>query len=105
MEHATVVEDVRQVSPRAVKNIVLCVIFLLFAASAVFLRVWARRLKGSSLYCNDYAVIAGLVGHSRCVIHDIGMADFDLPKLFEIADTATIIIGEYYWRANCHSPC
>lgn len=64
MEHATVTEDVHQVSPRAVKNIVLCVIFLVLAISAVSLRVWARRIKGSSLYCNDYAILAGLVGLS-----------------------------------------
>lgn len=64
MEHATVVEDVRQVSPRAVKNVVLCVVFLMFAISAVSLRVWARRIKGSSLYWNDYAILAGLVGLS-----------------------------------------
>lgn len=61
MERAIPVENVSEVSPRAIKNIVICIIFLVLATAAVILRIWARRIKGSSLCFNDYAVLAALV--------------------------------------------
>lgn len=66
MERASFVEDVRGISPRAIKNVVLCVTFLLLAATAIALRIWARRIKGSVLCFNDYVILAALVGDIHC---------------------------------------
>lgn len=70
MDRATLGEDVREVSPRAIKIIILCVIFLALATTAVGLRIWARRIKGSLLCLNDYTILAALVGdchHERYI--------------------------------------
>ena len=54
-------EDTTGISPRAVKLIVICVVFLPLAAIATCLRIWARRLKRVPLTLNDYLIIAALV--------------------------------------------
>jgi len=61
MERATLVENPPEVSPRAIKNIILGIIFLVLATTSVILRIWARRIKGSSLCFNDFAILAALV--------------------------------------------
>ncbi len=66
MEHASLVENVREISPRAIKNVVLCIAFLVLAATAVALRIWARRIKSSLSCFNDHAILAALVRDNRC---------------------------------------
>ncbi len=90
MERASFVENVGQVSPRAIKNIVLCVTFLVLAATAIALRIWARKIKGSFLCFNDYAILAALVrdNHSK---REINSANAPSGKLFEVGDSVTIL--------------
>lgn len=44
--------------------LIVCVVFWVTAATAVSLRVWARRIKKHILELNDYAIFIALVGNS-----------------------------------------
>ncbi len=43
--------------------LIVCVVFWVTAATAVSLRIWARRIKKHVLELNDYAIIIALVGN------------------------------------------
>ena len=55
------------VSPRSIKLVVICAVFLPLAVVATGLRLWARRLKRVSLSLNDYLIVAALVGASPII--------------------------------------
>ena len=93
MDHGQYHEDTVTISPRASKIIVLGALFLLLAVLAVILRIWARRIKGSALRCNDYAIIAALVcpyNHMRKAPEVYG--DLLVEQGFELGDFVTLII-------------
>ena len=48
-------------STYAAEHIVILIVFLSLATSAVGLRIWARRIQKVSLALNDYLILAGLV--------------------------------------------
>ena len=54
-------ETIGDVSPRAIRIIIIGITFLVLAAIAVGLRLWARRIRNTSLSFNDYAIMAALV--------------------------------------------
>ncbi|KAL8952039.1 MAG: hypothetical protein Q9222_002026 [Ikaeria aurantiellina] len=82
MESGPPVQGVEGVSPRAVKVIVISVVFLPFAALAIALRLWARRLKRMPLALNDYLIIAAMV--------------------FAIGETVTIILAVTMGKVGYH---
>ena len=63
-------------SKEGVGSIILCVIFECLAITAIFFRVWSRRLKGVALIFNDYAAIAAtvcartLIRKKHCANHE-----------------------------------
>ena len=62
MDDAPTIPNVRGISPRALKLLVVSAICLALTSGAVALRLWARRIKGCRLCCNDYAILAAWVG-------------------------------------------
>ena len=50
-----------RLSPGGTTIVIICVVFIIPAALAVGLRLWARRIKQVRLLANDYLVMAALV--------------------------------------------
>lgn len=67
MDTAPPQQKVREVSPRAVKVVVKCVVFFVLATITVSFRSWARKIKGLFLCFNDYAINAAFV-RSPCSV-------------------------------------
>ena len=61
MNEASTTQDVRDISPRALKLLVVSASCFALASGAVTLRLWARRIKGCHLCFNDYAILAAWV--------------------------------------------
>ena len=62
MNDASTIANVRDISPRALKLLVVSASCFALASGAVALRLWARRIKGCCLCFNDYAILAAWVG-------------------------------------------
>ena len=62
MNEASTTQDVRDISPRALKLLVISASCFALASGAVTLRLWARRTKGCHLCFNDYTILAAWVG-------------------------------------------
>ena len=68
MNEATEKANVRDISPRAIKLLVISASCFALASGAVALRLLARRIKGCHLCFNDYAILAAWVGRYQCLI-------------------------------------
>ena len=62
MNEASTTQNVREISPRALKLLAISASCFALASGAVTLRLWARRIKGCHLCFNDYAILAAWVG-------------------------------------------
>ena len=78
-------------SRESLGSIALCSVFEILAITALFLRIWSRRLKKTSMAFNDYAAFAAMVCgnflHKKCC------ADEE-PKILTTAFCTAIITGE-----------
>lgn len=55
-------EGLKSISQKGIDIVVICIVFNTLAATAVGLRVWARRLKEVSLSMNDFFILLAMVG-------------------------------------------
>ena len=65
MNEAPTIPNVRDISPRALKLLVVSASCFALASGAATLRLWARRIKGCRLCFNDYAILAAWVGRYK----------------------------------------
>lgn len=65
MNDASTIANVRDISPRALKLLVVSASCFALASGAVALRLWTRRIKGCCLCFNDYAILAAWVGRYK----------------------------------------
>ena len=68
MSEESTVANVRDISPRAIKLLVISASCFALASGAVALRLLARRIKGCHLCFNDYAILAAWVGRYQRLI-------------------------------------
>lgn len=61
MNEASTTQNVRDISSRALKLLVISASCFALASGAVTLRLRARRIKGCRLCFNDYAILAAWV--------------------------------------------
>ena len=97
MDHARSLENVLTISPRAIKIIVVAVVFLTLGLFSVALRIWARKIKGQALMFNDYAMLAALVEVSflQPFIHEKSSQALIFMQLFTIGDFVTTMMGGF----------
>lgn len=82
--------------PGGVAILVICIIFLIPAALAVILRLWARRIKRVHLVLNDYLIIAALVKDlSQRICRKLMVLQF-----FAITETVTLLLGKHLPKAE-----
>lgn len=68
MNEASTTQNFRDISPRALKLLVIGAGCCALAFGAVSLRLWARRIKGCRLCFNDYAILAAWVQRHKGII-------------------------------------
>ena len=65
MNETPTIENTHDISPRALKLLVISASCFALASGAVTLRLWARRIKGCHLSFNDYAILAAWVNRYK----------------------------------------
>ena len=61
MKLADGLTPVGEVSPQALKILIISGAFFTMALTAIAFRIWARKIKGHGLSWNDYAMLAAMV--------------------------------------------